>query len=100
MVVFSWVKQKKNQEEDSAFLTKQVTCPKCKHVLSGREAYDALYICPECGSHITIGALARISMVVDAGTFEPWFEQVEGGNPLEFSGYEEKLSVFRDKTGI
>lgn len=100
MAVFSWVKHKKNQEEEQVFLTKQVTCPKCGRTLSGREAYDLLYICPECGTHITIGALARISMVVDENTFEPWFEQIEGGNPLGFAGYEEKVSMFQEKTGI
>ena len=58
-----------------------------------------LYICPNCGKHMPIGANDRISMVVDAGTFEPWFEDVEGNNPLNDATYDEKLAAAREKTG-
>jgi len=29
--------------------TSKVTCPKCKKVYTGQEAFEHLYICPECG---------------------------------------------------
>lgn len=100
MSVFSWVKQKLGVENDPQQEEKKITCPKCRHVLGGDEAYELLYICPHCGTRITIGAPERISMVADADTFEPWFEEITGGNPMEFPGYEEKLAMFREKTGI
>ena len=47
-----------------------VTCPKCKKVFTGREAFEHLYICPECGKYMPIGAKERLVMVLDEGTFE------------------------------
>ena len=32
-------------------------------------------------------------MVADPKTFEPWFEDMEVSNPLDFNGYEEKLAA-------
>ena len=77
-----------------------VQCPKCKQVLKGSEAFKVMYICPNCGKHIAIGANARIQMVVDANTFEPWFEDVEGNNPLKDDSYVEKIEAAREKNGI
>ena len=77
----------------------QVTCSGCKQVYSGMEAMDSLYVCPSCGKYMTVGAGARIRMVTDAGSFEPWFEDLEDGNPLSLEGYEDKLAAAREKSG-
>ncbi len=77
----------------------QVQCSKCKQAYKSQDAYKMLYICPNCGKHMPIGANDRLQMVVDAGTFEPWFEDVEGSNPLNDAGYDEKLEAAREKTG-
>ena len=39
-------------------------------------------------------------MVADPKSFEPWFEDMEVSNPLEYEGYEEKLAAAREKTGL
>ena len=39
-------------------------------------------------------------MVADYKTFEPWFEDMEVSNPLDYQGYEEKLAAAREKTGL
>jgi len=78
----------------------QVQCPKCKQSVKGSEAYKALYICPNCGKHMPIGANERIKMVVDSHTFEPWFEDVQGNNPLKDESYDAKLEAAREKNGI
>lgn len=39
-------------------------------------------------------------MVADPKSFEPWFEDLEVSNPLEYQGYEEKLAAAREKTGL
>ena len=39
-------------------------------------------------------------MVADPKTFEPWFEEMEYSNPLQFPGYEEKLAAVKEKTGL
>lgn len=78
----------------------QVQCPKCKQTMKGSEAFKVMYICPNCGKHIAIGANERIEMVVDAHTFEPWFEDVQGNNPLKDESYDAKLEAAREKNGI
>lgn len=76
-----------------------VTCPKCKKVFTGREAFEHLYICPECGKYMPIGAKERLVMVLDAGSFEPWFEDVLTGNPLDTAEYEDKIAAIQKKSG-
>ncbi|MBO5354016.1 MAG: acetyl-CoA carboxylase carboxyltransferase subunit alpha [Lachnospiraceae bacterium] len=76
-----------------------VTCPKCKQVFDGAAALETLYICPECGAYMNVSAKARITMLVDEGTFEPWFKKPKDENPLQLEGYEEKLEAARKKSG-
>ena len=77
----------------------KVTCSKCKKVYTGQEAFDHLFICPECGKYMPIGAKERLVMVLDQGSFEPWFEDVETGNPLDTAGYPEKIAGAKKKSG-
>ena len=58
------------------------------------------YICTECGSYFRVRTKNRIRMVADKGSFEPWFEDMEESNPLDFPGYEQKLADVREKTGL
>ncbi len=94
MDVFSKIKKKVET------LNVQVQCPKCKQMLKGSEAFKVMYICPNCGKYMAIGANDRIQMVVDANTFEPWFEEIEGNNPLNDDAYMVKLEAAREKNGI
>lgn len=98
--VFQWFKNKISKTEDEHLKKLQVKCSKCKKVYTGLEAYNQLYICPDCGEYMIIGALERISLVVDKDTFEPWFEDLKDSNPLEDSAYVEKLAVARENSGI
>ena len=34
---------------DARLQSAKVTCPKCKKEYTGQEAFDRLYVCPECG---------------------------------------------------
>ena len=77
----------------------KVTCPKCKKVYSGNDALEHLYICPECGKYMPIGAKERLLMVLDEATFEPWFEDVQTGNPLDTAGYPDKIAAAQKKSG-
>ncbi len=77
--------------------TASVTCPKCKRVYAEQEA--ALYICPACGKYIPIGAKKRLLIVLDEGSFVPWFEDVCTGNPLGTADYESKIASTQEKSG-
>ena len=77
----------------------RVTCPKCKTVHTGTDIWDRYYICPNCGKYMPIGAKERLLMVLDDGTFEPWFEEVSICDPLKTPGYPEKLAAAQAKSG-
>lgn len=77
-----------------------VICPSCQRELDRTEVVENNYICMACGSYFRIRTKNRLRMVCDKGSFTPWFEEIESGNPLQFPGYEEKLSEVREKTGL
>ena len=77
----------------------RVTCPKCKSVHTGTDIWSRYYICPNCGKYIPIGAKERLLMVLDEGTFEPWFEDIGICDPLKTPGYPEKLAAAQEKSG-
>ena len=78
----------------------EIVCKKCGAALSKSETVTNKYVCKECGYYFRVRTKNRIKMVADAGTFEPWFEDVEETNPLNFPGYEEKLAATQEKTVI
>ncbi len=75
-------------------------CRKCKAVVLAKTVREAGYICPKCGGYFRVHAKRRIEMLEDKGSFVPWFEGMEVTNPIEFSGYVEKVSELRSKTGL
>ena len=75
-------------------------CKKCGAKNSKMETVANKYVCKECGYYFRIRTKNRIRMVADAGTFEPWFEETEETNPLNFPGYEEKLAQIQEKTKL
>jgi len=75
------------------------TCNTCKKTFDGSTSLENYYICPDCGKYMTVSAKARITMLVDEGTFEPWFKKPKDENPLKIEGYEEKLEAARKKSG-
>lgn len=77
-----------------------IVCKDCGREVVKSEVKKNRYICYECGYYFRIKTGNRIKMVADAGTFEPWFEDLETGNPLDFPGYEEKITSVVEKTGI
>ena len=77
----------------------KAVCPKCKAELSGKDIWDRFCICPNCGKYLPIGAKERLAMVLDNGTFEPWFEEIGTCDPLGTPGYREKLEAAQKKSG-
>ena len=77
----------------------KVTCPKCKSVHTGSDVWYRYYVCSECGAYMPIGAKDRLAMLVDDGSFEPWFEEISICDPLETPGYSEKLVAAQEKSG-
>lgn len=77
-----------------------VKCPRCGKTVDKQRVVRHRYICYECEGYFRVKTLNRIRMVADPGTFEEWFAQLEVSNPLNYAGYEDKLSEAREKTGL
>ncbi len=72
-------------------------CKKCGQMVLSEEVRENGYICPKCGGYVRMHAKRRIKMLVDKGTFEPWFEGLEISNPLGDKEYEKKLLEVKEK---
>ena len=77
-----------------------VDCKACGKKVNRAEAIKNLYVCPECGAYFRVNTKNRLKMVADTGSFTPWFDDVVGGNPLSFPGYEEKIIAMDVSKGM
>jgi acetyl-CoA carboxylase carboxyl transferase subunit beta len=77
-----------------------IKCPKCGKMVDKTRVAKRRYVCYECQGYFRVKTGNRIHMVADAGTFEEWFKDMPVSNPLNFEGYEEKLSAAKQKTGL
>ncbi len=76
------------------------TCPRCKENSERQLVARTLYVCPQCGYHLPLGAYYRLSTILDPGSFRELNGRISAGNPLNFPGYREKLDAARRKTGL
>ena len=63
---------------------------------------EGLHVCPECQHHFRISARQRIEQLVDSGSFEEMFEDLEPTDPLKFvdkKAYRDRLKSEQAKTG-
>jgi len=61
-----------------------------------------LHVCPECDYHFRISATERVRQLVDDGSFEPFFDNLETNDPLKFEDlkpYKARLAAEQSKTG-
>lgn len=93
----SWVEclPRDNAEQPSEWRT----CHSCKLTFDNDEFIEAGYRCPACGTLARLTSDERIAMIVDPGSFEEWDADLEDVDPLDFPGYMEKISSYRERTG-
>lgn len=80
-----------------------VRCEGCGETLFRKHFDQADRVCPECGYHAYLPALARIEQLLDAGSFEEWYGELSPVDPLSFSDkkpYPERLRAEQKKTGL
>lgn len=75
-------------------------CGNCGEAVYAEDVEKGNHTCPKCGYNFRIGAYQRLEMVLDEGSFEEWDKELKTSNPLKFAGYEEKLVVLKEKTGL
>src|ERR1700722_9697143 len=77
-------------------------CADCGAMLFRKVVEEALHVCPECQHHFRISARQRIEQLVDPGSFEEMFEDIEPTDPLKFvdkKSYKERLKAEQEKSG-
>jgi acetyl-CoA carboxylase carboxyl transferase subunit beta len=77
-------------------------CPECQDMLFRKVVEEALHVCPNCQYHFRIGARKRIELLVDPGSFEERYADVEPADPLRFvdkKAYKDRLKAEQQKTG-
>ncbi len=90
-------KQKQAAEVPEGLFKK---CNMCKAPVYVEEVKENLYICPKCHGYFRMSAYKRIASVIEPGTFECWDEDLQTSNPLNYKGYEDKISALQEKTGL
>src|SRR6478735_10057325 len=79
-----------------------VRCPECQDMLFRKVVEEALHVCPNCQYHFRISARTRIEQLVDPGSFEERYDDVEPADPLGFvdkKTYQDRLATEQAKSG-
>ncbi|CAN5610640.1 acetyl-CoA carboxylase, carboxyltransferase subunit beta [soil metagenome] len=77
-------------------------CPDCGDMLFRKVVEEAMHVCPQCQHHFRIPAAARVKILVDPGSFEELFDDMEPADPLKFvdrKAYKDRLKAEQLKTG-
>jgi acetyl-CoA carboxylase carboxyl transferase subunit beta len=67
-------------------------CPACGAFHEAQAIEAALQTCPSCGHHYRMEPVDRIPYLTDPGSFVEFSATLSSLNPIDLSGYEEKLS--------
>jgi len=77
-------------------------CPECGEMLFRKVVEEALNVCPGCQYHFRVSARTRVAQLVDPGSFEEMFDDIQPADPLKFvdrKAYKERLKEEQEKTG-
>lgn len=94
------VKEKEKDTEPRVPEGLWIKCPKCNDMLYKEDVINHAYTCYKCGAYFRVRTKNRLRMVLDKHSYEEWDKEIQGNNPLDFDGYEEKLEQTREKTKL
>ena len=77
-----------------------IKCPKCGATLYKEDVVNNGYVCYKCDGYFRVKTKNRLRMVVDKHSFEEWDTGLLISNPLDFPGYEEKITQVQAKTKL
>ena len=92
------IKSVKNRPEVPEGLFRK--CSSCGKIIYEEDIRKNYHCCPECGRNFRVDPWTRIQMVLDEHSFEEWDYDLKVKNPLDFPGYEEKMQLLKEKTGL
>lgn len=90
------INPKKEEIPDNIFLK----CPKCNESVSSKSLRDNYNVCKNCNYHFKLTSRDRLEQIFDLGKYKELFANVVGDNPLNFEGYDEKISTLQEKTDL
>ena len=77
-------------------------CDSCSEILYVRRLTENLYVCPECGNHFRIPAVAYVDLLLDDGFDEEFDLELRSADPLGFvdsKPYARRLEQAEAKVG-
>lgn len=80
-----------------------IRCPGCNSTVFRKDVDRLMGVCPECDYHWYVSAKDRIAQLLDDGTFEEWFADLEPCDPIEFVdkiSYKERIKREQQRTGL
>lgn len=75
-------------------------CDKCGEIIYTEDIIANYYICPNCNNYFRIAPKTRLNMVLDKGSFIEFDVDLPISNPLDFPGYEAKLSHMKSVNNL
>ena len=75
--------QRSKREFPAGLWTK---CEACGHPLYNKALEESLKVCSKCDFHFPLTAPERIALLLDAGSFEEWDQDLAPADPLQFRG--------------
>ena len=75
-------------------------CPGCGVTAEKEAIIAALQTCPSCGYHYRMEPNERIAYIADPGSFKEFSANLSSLNPIDLSGYEDKLSEAEAKRQV
>lgn len=106
--LFKTVKQRfNNDEQDKATPSGGVDipenllfkCPRCSSIIYMDEFEKNMKVCPKCNYHSRLTGKERLDMTVDKGSFVEFDSEMTSLNPIDFPGYDMKVSQLQSETG-
>ncbi|MDD5428329.1 MAG: acetyl-CoA carboxylase, carboxyltransferase subunit beta [Candidatus Omnitrophica bacterium] len=78
-------------------------CVDCNELIYNKKLDENMRVCPKCNYHFSLGARARIALLMDEGSFKEMDAQMESLDPLTFAGpktYKEKIKKDQELTKL
>lgn len=73
-------------------------CESCHSIIYHEDLVNNKYVCPKCNHHFRLKASERIEMFFDKGSFKEFDRNLKTKNPLDFEGYDKKLTSAKVRT--
>lgn len=78
-------------------------CDSCDNLVYKKVVEEKLQVCPECNFHFAIPSHERIRIILDEGSFEEYWPDMEAVDPISFraaKSYRDKIAEAQKTTGL